>query len=680
MQRRTGIHGAYVLELGGRAAVGVAGSLLAGAGAHVIRVTSTEERSKDRLSKLLSDGKEDLALDWNGANGLKQLHELVARADILLISSDLDPERVACIEPREGQIVCDITAGVSSGEPLNEWQLQAASGLIHTTGWPDQPPKAIAIPIVNDIAGFYAAAAILSHIVSGNDAPVRIDVSMLEAGFVTLNSYLAGVLQPFGRDPARVGNRHTAVAPWNSYPTRDGAVIICAGNHTQWHALCQLMRREDLAEKFPDQDLRLAHIDEVDAAIADWTSNQDTRGCEARLLRAGIAAGRILRIGPYPKDDNLKLRGVVCEEEEASGKTIYLPALPIGLRDKGRPVHRYPRDLLAQPVKLSGSLSRLPAPLAGLKVIEMGQFTTAPLCGRILAALGAEVIKIEKPGGDEQRHWQGGKQAIAETFWLNNTGKSSLCLDLRRPNDQHRLAEILSSTDLLVENFKPGTLAKFGFEEARLRTINPKLVHCAISGFGEHSCYPGRPGFDMVIQGMSGFMSAVAPNDAPIKSGISVADMMGALAGLVASLAALARREQDGGVSIDLSMQDVTAWLTAPAWNNGHALDPQPVVLAAMDGYIAAAIEPGSPLSEAPREDLARLLRGEGITNAPIRSLREAAFSPPLNNGNIWKLFDHDGQKLPVLGLPFQINGQTFLKFAPAPILQDQDPEQVFAC
>lgn len=658
-----------VVEVCGHEAAAVCASLLAGAGADLVRIELTDAERLDAGPAGFGDDTIRLKLDPGTAEGKALLQDTLARAHVVLISSDLNAGFSAALEPRDGQIFCDIRAGFGDGEiqeaAVTEWQLQAATGMLYTTGWPDAPPVPIAPPIINVSAGFYAVAAVLSCLLSGRvgGPATRIEVSMLATGLVTMNSYLAGVLRQDGCDPQRVGNRHTAVAPWNSYPARDGEIIICAGNQGQWLALCRVMEREDLALAYPDQASRLANVLAVDRAISDWTQRRTIAECEGLLLAVGVAAGPILSLADIPRDENLRHRDLVREEVDADGQPVRRVALPMGLRRVAGLSVPTPRAGVARPT----------LPLQGLRVVEMGQFTTAPLCGRILASMGAEVIKVEKSGGDEQRGWQQSEGRISETFWLNNTGKTSICLDLADQRDRERLEGLLARADLLVENFKPGTLVRFGLTEERLRSINPRLVHCAISGFGARSAYPGRPGFDMVIQGMSGFMVAVSPGHAPIKSSVSTADMMGAVAGLVASLGALLRREQTGrGGSIDLSMQDVSAWLTAPAWGAAEGPAASLAVLTATDGYVLIegdAKVPSQPVQE-DRATMSRRLRARGIVATPILSLREAVFSPAVAETGIWRLYPWQGNEMPVLGLPFRIDGQRFLNFAPAPELQ----------
>jgi crotonobetainyl-CoA:carnitine CoA-transferase CaiB-like acyl-CoA transferase len=148
-------------------------------------------------------------------------------------------------------------------------------------------------------------------------------------------------------------------------------------------------------------------------------------------------------------------------------------------------------------------------------------------------------------------------------------------LDLTGAPGRYALTALLRDADMLVDNLKPGALARLGFDRAALHALNPRLIHCAISGFGIDSAYPQRPAFDSVVQAMSGLMDATRGDGVPYKAGISVADIGGGQFALVALLAALLRRDRDGiGQAIDLSMQDGAAWLAQTAWQSGAGAAP----------------------------------------------------------------------------------------------------------
>ena len=210
--------------------------------------------------------------------------------------------------------------------------------------------------------------------------------------------------------------------------------------------------------------------------------------------------------------------------------------------------------------------------LEGLRVLDLSRVMAGPLAGQILADLGADVIKIERPGrGDDTREWAPPFVADPPSapldesvyFWTCNRGKRSVVADITTPAGQSLVARLAARSDVLIENYKVGTLAKYGLDHATLSAANPRLVYCSVTGFGQTGPYAPRPGYDTVVQGMGGLMSITgdpdgAPGGGPRKSGIAVADQMTALYADVAILAALRERDRSGlGQHIDMSLLDV---------------------------------------------------------------------------------------------------------------------------
>ncbi|MFC7478263.1 CaiB/BaiF CoA transferase family protein [Dankookia sp. GCM10030260] len=210
--------------------------------------------------------------------------------------------------------------------------------------------------------------------------------------------------------------------------------------------------------------------------------------------------------------------------------------------------------------------------LHGLRVLDMSRVMAGPLAGQVLADLGADVIKVERPGrGDDTREWA--PPFVADPpvtpldesvyFWTCNRGKRSVVADIASPEGQALVARLVATSDVLIENYKVGTLAKYGLDYPTLSAANPRLVYCSITGFGQTGPYAPRPGYDTIVQGMGGLMSITgnpddAPGGGPRKAGIAVADQMTALYADVAILAALRERERSGlGQHIDMSLLDV---------------------------------------------------------------------------------------------------------------------------
>jgi crotonobetainyl-CoA:carnitine CoA-transferase CaiB-like acyl-CoA transferase len=205
-------------------------------------------------------------------------------------------------------------------------------------------------------------------------------------------------------------------------------------------------------------------------------------------------------------------------------------------------------------------------PLEGLKVLELARILAGPWAGQTLADLGADVIKVERPGaGDDTREWgppfvtgESGERLDSAYFHSCNRGKRSIAVDFDRPEGQAIIRRLAARSDVLIENFKTGGLRKYGLDYASLAAVNPRLIYCSITGFGQTGPYASRAGYDFIIQGMGGMMDLTGdPQGDPQKCGVAVADIFTALYGVVAIQAALARRAATGeGGYIDMALLD----------------------------------------------------------------------------------------------------------------------------
>lgn len=198
-------------------------------------------------------------------------------------------------------------------------------------------------------------------------------------------------------------------------------------------------------------------------------------------------------------------------------------------------------------------------PLAGIRVLDLGQILAAPFCGMILADLGAEVIKIEPPGrGDESRHFGPHVDGQSTYFRLFNRNKLGVALDLKQPDDLARFRGLIERSDVLLENFRPGALDRLGIGVTALRQLNPRLIVASISGFGGSGPLAGRPAYDILVQGMSGLMSATGPvGGGPTRSAVSLGDLIPGLYAALGVTAALVQRAATGeGQHVDVAMFD----------------------------------------------------------------------------------------------------------------------------
>jgi len=205
-------------------------------------------------------------------------------------------------------------------------------------------------------------------------------------------------------------------------------------------------------------------------------------------------------------------------------------------------------------------------PLAGVRVIELARILAGPWAGQVLADLGADVIKVENPdGGDDTRKWgppfvmaADGTNLSAAYYHSTNRGKRSIAIDFTTADGAETLRQLISTADVLIENFKVGGLKKYGFDYETVRKLNPRLVYCSITGFGQDGPYAPRAGYDFIIQGMSGMMSITGEvGGEPQKAGVAISDIFTGLYSVIAIQAALRHAEATGhGQHIDMALYD----------------------------------------------------------------------------------------------------------------------------
>lgn len=334
------------------------------------------------------------------------------------------------------------------------------------------------------------------------------------------------------------------------------------------------------------------------------------------------------------------------------------------------------------------------APLKGLKVVELARILAGPWIGQTLADLGAEVIKVEAPEGDDTRRWgppfierplpDGGTETVAAYFHAANRGKTSVICDFTDPGQLAQLKALIDQADVVIENFKLGGLAKFGLDYESLAARNSGLVYASITGFGQNGPRAAQPGYDFLIQGMSGIMDLTGdPQGEPQKIGVAWIDIFTGLYGVIAVQAALAERARSGlGQRLDLSLLDSgVAVLANQATNyllggieprrlgNAHPNIVPYQVFAAADGHLIVACgndrqfaalcrvlgldglaqlpdyatnrarvahrealtaELGARIATWPRDTLLAALEGAGVPAGPINSVSQALAEPQI--------------------------------------------------
>jgi formyl-CoA transferase len=218
--------------------------------------------------------------------------------------------------------------------------------------------------------------------------------------------------------------------------------------------------------------------------------------------------------------------------------------------------------------------------LAGLRVIDLTQAMAAPFCSMNLADMGADVIKVEPPTGEDMRRGSAAKNGHSGTFVTINRSKRGITLDLKQPAGVEVMHRLVKTADVFVQNYRPGAAARLGVDYDTLAAINPRLIYCSISGFGSTGPYASRGGYDLIAQGMSGIISVTGDEDGPpAKAGVPLSDLAAGLFGAYGILCALEHRERTGqGQFVDTSLLEaamaLTVWEATEYWVTGRAPRP----------------------------------------------------------------------------------------------------------
>ena len=412
-----------------------------------------------------------------------------------------------------------------------------------------------------------------------------------------------------GKAPERQVNRHLSSVPWNSYRTRDGWVMICTSTDDQWYRMCELLERPDLGRgsRFELLTGRMREADFIDGLMSRWTAVRTATEAIETLEDRGIPAGSIRTLAEVLRDPHAAARQLTVEIPDHDGGTV-LTAGPLAKMSltPGK-IDRCAPKLDQDRTEIDGLLQQwerrqrtaptsqaMTSALGDITVVESGVFGAGPFAGKLLAELGARVIKLESPIGDGMRHYQPRYGATSYPFHLYNAGKASLAMDLKSDSGRADARHALGRADVYLENLGPGVVERLGLAYADVRACTPDIIYCSVSGYGRSGPYARRRAYDTVIQGESGIMSLTGRPDMPTKIGVSAADLLGPTFACVAILAALHYRSRHRkGQYLDASMFDVCAWTTQAMWP--EAIGPLgSSTTASLEDPLAAGVYPAA--------------------------------------------------------------------------------------
>ncbi len=599
--------GVLVVELTHTLAGEMAGGLLADLGATVVKVEPAAGSPMRKRGPALpgedslyfqSENRGKLSVQAESADLARErwLATLLASADALI--EDLGPGRLeaaglapAELERRNPRLaVLRISpfgqTGPLAAERGDDRIAQAFSGVQFTTGFPDRAPMPVTVPLAEGWTAIQGASGLLMavfHARRRGHGQV-VDIGLYQMG-LRLQEEVVVRHARSGEVATRLGTESPVVVPANVYRTRDGGWVAVSGAGDQPFArLCEAIEAPEAPRdpRFATSAARLQNRAAADALVGDWISRHDLLEVEARFAAVGVAGTAVRSADDILADEHVKARRALLQLASTGGQLFVAPgggaeahadagggsaagAAPRrahrgGARGDGAraapPDGRPPRSNQSRQPR-----RRAAGALAGLRVLDLSQWLAGPAAAAILGDFGADVIMIELPPAD------GTSDTWARTSpgtVVTNRNKRSLALDVRSPRGRELFLELVRVCDVVVENFRPGTLERWKLGPEVLLEANPKLVLLRSSGFGQTGPYTARAAFNPVGLAFGGITYLNGwPDRPPLRDGVMSGDYTTALFNVLGTMAALLRRDADGqGQVVDTAMFEAALRLT----------------------------------------------------------------------------------------------------------------------
>jgi crotonobetainyl-CoA:carnitine CoA-transferase CaiB-like acyl-CoA transferase len=596
--------GVVIVELAETLAGEQAGGLLADLGATVIKIEPPGGSPMRRRGPGVA-GEDSLAFQTEnrGKHSVRAelaelgtepwLARLLAAADALV--EDLGPGRLEAaglspdaLERRNPRLVTLRISpfgqtGPLAGERGDDRIAQAFSGVQFVSGFPDRAPMPVTVPLAESWTAIHGASGLLIAMFharrSGRGQVV--DLGLYQTG-LRMQEEVVVRHDRTGAVAARLGTESPIVVPANVYRTRDGGWIAVSGAGDQPFArLCEAIEAPDAPKdpRFATPAARLQHRAASDELVGSWIARHDQADVEARFAAAGVAGTAVRSADDIIADAHVKAREAMLHLTSATGREFLAPApVPRLSRTPAGNARRAP-TLGEHTAAVRSGIERIEArtrvdapddpapagatpswgPLRGVRVLDLSQWLAGPAAAALLGDFGADVIMVELPSvaADAQGRRSPG-------FVVTNRNKRSVTLDVRAPRGREAFLELVRVSDVIVENFRPGTLERWDLAPATLLAANPRLVLLRSSGFGQSGPYTGRAAFNPVGLAFGGITYLNGwPDRPPLRDGVMGGDYSTALFNVLGMMAALLRRDADGqGQVVDTAMFQAALRLT----------------------------------------------------------------------------------------------------------------------
>lgn len=510
-----------------------------------------------------------VAQDWSQPDAA---HTLLAEADVLIDTRRPADTSVPALQAdalrarHPALVVCRITPFGLTG-PYRDWAasdmtLYAMSGLMQTTGDADREPLNAAPRVVQLTAGLHAYIACLMGIFrrAHDQHGDYIDLSMQESATANCEVALAECLT-VGKVARRISDRHTLV-PWRTYKCADGEAAIMSGPMRHWPRAQSIFGLDDdTFDAFATMEARIARREAFDAIIQRWLSTQRKHDIFRAGQENGLAWSYLATMQEALAEPQLKARDFFETARRPDGQTCQLPGAPF--RPSATPWHGDPTATNMDDAPTLREPPQTEQPLSGIRVLDFTHDWAGPHAARLLADYGADVVKIECPSHlDIARGAYHDRVNDHPRFWHLHRNKRSLTLDLKRDDHAAFCRKLVADSDVILENSRPGVMARLGLDYAAARRINPHIIVVSLSAFGATGPYARYPGYGGSIEAISGVQSLTAYEPDGQRYRMREMDVTNGIFGTCAMMTALMHMRRTGqGQWVDVSETETCCWL-----------------------------------------------------------------------------------------------------------------------
>lgn len=451
--------------------------------------------------------------------------------------------------------------------------IQAESGIMSITG----PRGKDAVKCGADISSYMTAVMGCIGTMMGvihaqrTGKGCRVDLSMLETTMMCLENQLAVYMRD-GKIPKPMGNSYDLFAPVGLYKCGDEKeFMLSVGTDGQWRILCDVLGKPEWKEdpRYVTNMRRVENLAQLDRELRAEFAKYDRKTLSEKLQAGHCVYGNINDFKAVEGHPQVKARKMIVQAVYPDGSTYRVPGNPIHMSGMERQTKYqvFPVERTIQSDRTREKKSTVPVreknvagrPLEGIRILDFSQFLSGPVSTLLLSDYGAEVIKIENPPlGDNTRYGPYIDRGTSSHYAMRNRGKKSIVLNMKKEEHKQLFIEMVKTADAVVDNYKPGTMEKFGITYDLLREINPAIVYTSLSGYGQTGPYADHAAFDQTVQAESGIMSITGENGGtPMKCGASVADFSAGLVACAGTLMAIYDAQRTGqGRRVDVSMMD----------------------------------------------------------------------------------------------------------------------------